>query len=156
MAKTILTICSILLMATTFKAQNIPDGDKRSFDNLRPIKIDVDGDGRPDMIQPHIYNVPVRHRVKGKVFRQRDVQHWIALDLIASRGRSINSFFRYQYGNGEADYWVYALVSAGDINSDGKTDLIFYSGDDSSDETITLINRGNRFIVHKRKLADHQ
>ncbi len=68
----------------------------------------------------------------------------------------MNSFFRYQYGSGEADYWVYALVSAGDINGDGKRDLIFYSGDDSSDETITLINRGNRFIVHKRKLADHQ
>jgi hypothetical protein len=70
---------------------------------------------------------------------------------VTSGGRRINSFFRYQYGDGESDYWVYALISAGDINHDGKTDLVFYSGDDTSDETITLLNRGNRFIVHQRK-----
>jgi hypothetical protein len=54
-------------------------------------------------------------------------------------------------GSSEASYWVYALISGGDINGDGRTDLVFYSGDDESDETVTLINRGDRFLVNSRK-----
>lgn len=148
--KTILTICLFLFTASVVKAQTISDDVKRSFEELNPIKIDVDRDGRPDTIQPRVY-VVVTRCAKGKHLRQRDIQHWIAFDLITARGRRTPSFFKYQYGTGEADYWVYALISGGDINSDGRTDLVFYSGDDTSDETITLVNRGNRFIVHSRK-----
>ena len=150
--KTILMICLVLLTASLVKAQTIPDNVKRSFEEVNPIKIDVDGDGRPDTIQPRVY-VIVTRCAKGKRLRQRDIQHWIEFDLITTGGRRIPSFFKYQYGTGEADYWVYALVSAGDTNGDGRTDLVFYSGDDTSDETITLINRGKRFIAHSRKHA---
>lgn len=153
--KTILTICLVLFTASTVKAQTVSDDVKRSFNELSPIKIDVDGDGRPDTIEPRVYTVT--RRARGKRLRQRDVQHWIAFDLTTTTGRRIPSFFKYRYGTAEADYWVYALIPAGDIDGDRRVDLLFYSGDDSSDETITLINRGNRFVVRSRirKYSDY-
>jgi hypothetical protein len=72
---------------------------------------------------------------------------------MTSKGCRINSFFKYNYGTAEqgGSYWVYALIPTSDINRDKKTDLVFYSGDDTSDDTITLISRGNQFIIHKKK-----
>jgi len=153
MMKIILTICLILFIASTVKSQTISDAGRRPFENLSQIKIDIDRDGKLDTIQPRTYQITVKRNLKRKRLMKRDIQNWITFDLITTKGRRINSFFKYKYGTAEqgGSYWVYALVSADDINSDGKTDLVFYSGDDTSDETITLISKGNRFIVHKRK-----
>lgn len=135
-------------------AQMVNDDDKRSFDALHPIFIDVDGDGTPDKIQPRTYQTCRRH--KGKRLLKSHIRNWITFDLATTRGRSIKSFFTYNYGTAEqaGSYWVYALIPAGDINGDGLTDLIFYSGDDTSDETVTLINHRNRFFVRSKKVSD--
>ncbi len=147
----ILTLCLVLFIGPVLAhAQEIPDEVKRAFSELQPNKIDVDGDGRADTIQPRVYAV-VQNCGKGKHLKFTDIKHWIEFDLTLARGRKIPSIFKYEYGTSESTYWVYALISAGDINRDGKTDLVFYSGDDTSDETITLVNRGIRFIVHSRK-----
>jgi hypothetical protein len=148
--RTILTLCLFLLASYFVEAQTISDDVKRSFDELEAIKIDIDGDRKADTIQPRVYAL-VPECAKGKRLRFSDIQHWIALDLTLATGRRIPSFFKYQYGTDESSYWVYAVISAGDINRDGRTDLVFYSGDDTSDETITLISKGNRFIVSSRK-----
>jgi|SRR5688500_8022102 len=148
--RTILTLCLFLLAGSFVEAQTISDDVKRSFDELKPITIDVDGDRKPDTIQPRVYAL-VPGCAEGKALKFTDIQHWIAFDLRLATGRRIPSFFKYQYGTDESSYWVYAVISAGDINGDGRTDLVFYSGDDSSDETVTLINKGNRFIVRSRK-----
>lgn len=148
----ILTLLTILSVAAIAYSQDITDEDRRDFEDFTPIKIDVDGDGKPDTIKPRIYQIKLR--VKGKRLRKRDIQNWIAFDLTTSKGRQIKSFFRYNYGDAEASYWQYALKSAGDFNKDGKTDLIFYAGDDTSDETIWLANKTNRFTVFKRKVTD--
>jgi hypothetical protein len=149
----ILTLCLVLFVGPVLvQAQVITDDVKRSFSELQPIKIDVDGDGRADTIQPRTYAV-VENCGKGTHLKFTDIKHWIAFDLTLARGRKIPSIFKYAYGDSESTYWVYAMVSAGDVNRDGKTDLVFYSGDDTSDETITLVNKGNRFIVHSKKVA---
>jgi hypothetical protein len=41
-----------------------------------------------------------------------------------------------------------------DVNKDGLIDLVFYSGDDTSDETIILLNKADRFIVDSRKVSE--
>jgi hypothetical protein len=143
----------ILLTVSITKMQEITDNDKRAFDELGQVKIDVDGDGKLDTIQPRTFQV-ISRRVKGKRIRKRFIQNWITFDLTTSRGRRTKSFFKYNYGDGEASYWVYVLKSAGDVNKDGKTDLVFYSGDDSSDETIILANKGTRFVVYKKIKTD--
>ena len=142
----------MLFAVSLAKAQTITDDVKRSFSELKPIQIDVDGDGKPDTIQPRAYAL-VTECPKGKPLKFTDIHHWIAFDLTLATGRKIPSFFKYQYGTSEATYWIYALISAGDVDRDGKTDLVFYTGDDESDETITLLNRGNRFVVHSRKVG---
>jgi hypothetical protein len=148
--RTILTLCLFLLAGSFVEAQTISDDDKRSFDELKPIKIDVDGDRKPDTIQPRVYAL-VPDCTKGKPVKFSDIQHWIAFDLTLATGRRIPSFFKYRYGTDQSSYWVYAVISAGDIDRDGRTDLVFYAGDDSSDETVILINKGDRFIVRSRK-----
>jgi hypothetical protein len=40
------------------------------------------------------------------------------------------------------------------VNGDRRTDLLFYSGDDTSVETIILVNTGNAFKVHSRKVRE--
>jgi hypothetical protein len=118
--------------------RGIEDRDRRSFDKRDPITIDVDGDGKLDTIIPRIY----------KVRRT----HWITFDLKTSRGRVLKSFFKYEYGTDESAYWVYALVPC-NINKDGRTDLVFYSGDDTTSETVNLVKKGSGFKVHSRRVT---
>lgn len=150
MRRTIFIICLILLATMIARTQDITDEDRRGFDELAAINIDVDGDGKPDTIQPRTYKTNAS-RAKGKKLKKTGIRHWIAFDIVTSKGARIAEFFKYNYGSDESAYWVYALKSAGDVDKDGKTDLVFYSGDDTSDETIILANRTNRFIVIRRK-----
>ena len=138
----LLLSCLLLSITPSADCRKIEDRDKRSFHDLSPFAVDVDGDGQPDSITPRLYIVKSNRKAKEA--------HWITFDIKTSKGRTINSFFKYRYGTSAADYWVYALVPC-DLNKDGRIDLIFYSGDDTSDETIVLLNRRGRFIVHSRK-----
>jgi hypothetical protein len=141
------TIFILLACAAVNFAQEITDEDRRGFDDSTPIRID--GDGRADAFTPRIYQISTK---KGKPPNERDIQNRLAFDLTASSGRIIKSFFKYNYGTAEAggSYWVYALKAAGDVNGDGKIDLVFYSGDDTSDETIWLANKNGRFVEFRR------
>ena len=144
---------SLLQSAASGNCQDIQDRDKRGFDDLKSIFLDLDADGKPDEITSRVYSEKISARQRRK-FRGRPHQsHWITFDLTTSKGNTRRSFFKYLYGTDRADYWVYALVPC-DVNKDGRMDLIFYSGDDESDETIVLLNRGGRFIVNSRKHSE--
>jgi hypothetical protein len=144
-------LCSIAAQAD---CRTIDDRDRRSFKNLDPIVIDIDNDGKPDRILPRVLILnPSLERHGPKKTREKE-SHWIVFDLHTSKGRSLKSFFRFRYGSDWADYWVYALVPC-DVNGDGKTDLIFYSGDDESDDTTILVNKNGRFVVHSRKHSEN-
>lgn len=131
--------CLLLSVPPSADCRTVEDRDRRSFDEQGVITIDVDGDGKPDTITPRIYKA--------------GGNRWISFDLKTSKGRDLKSFFKYKYGNDESEFWVYALVPC-NINKDGRTDLVFYAGDDTSNETIDLVNRGNSFGVQSRKVID--
>jgi hypothetical protein len=145
--------CSLLSLTRSADCRIIEDRDRRSFDERSPIFIDVHGDGKPDRIWPRLYAVRAKRKPLDNARQKAKETHWITFDLKTSKGKVAHSFFRYEYGTEEADYWVYALVPC-DINKDGRPDLVFYSRDDTSDETIILLNKGGRFIVHSRKVSE--
>lgn len=153
MKRILFVILGVLSLTVAGFSQEIADQDRRGFDDLTPLKIDVDGDAVADTITPRVYRISTK---KGTPAKGRGVQNWIAFDLATSRGKIIKSFFKYNYGTAEqgGSYWVYALKAAGDLDGDGTTDLIFYSGDDTTDETVWLANKENRFVELRRKTSD--
>jgi hypothetical protein len=132
--------------------ERVDDTLKRPFDDRSLILIDVDGDSKPDIITPRVYSVKGGRKAPGHGSTGARESHWISFDLKTSTGRTLKSLFSYEYGTDEADYWVYALVPC-EANRDGRTDLLFYSGDDTSDERVVLLNKGGRFSVHSRKVS---
>ena len=142
-------LAGLLLSVTPSpKCRAIDDNNKRSFyGNLDPIVMDIDGDGKPDTITPKLVVTHYRDK-KSKLHQAK----WIVFDLKTSRGRIVRSFFKYRYGTDKMDYWVWALVPC-KANKDRRSDLAFYSGDDTSDETIVILNHGSRFLVRSRKVS---
>jgi hypothetical protein len=145
-------LAGLLLSVTPpSKCGDFDDNDKRSFyDGLDPIVKDIDGDGKPDTITPRLVVTHYRDR-KSKLHQAE----WIVFDLKTSQGQVVHSFFKYRYGTDRIDYWVWALVPC-KANKDGRRDLVFYSGDDTSDETIVISNQQNRFRVISRKRSSEQ
>jgi hypothetical protein len=90
-----------LLLTVSFHAQTITDADRRAFENLDEIKIDVDGDGNLDTIQPRTFQTTVWRMTDGKKTGKEVTRNWITFDLITSKGSKINSFFKYNYGTAE-------------------------------------------------------
>jgi hypothetical protein len=143
----------VLLILSSAIAQEVSDDDKRGFDEMDAIFIDVDLDGKPDRIQPRTYKT--YHRPPGKHLLSKHIKNWITFHITTSGGKTLKSIFTYNYGTAEnGGSWVYALRSIEDENKDGRPDLMFYTGDDTSDETVILLNNGNRFPVHSRKVSD--
>lgn len=141
----------VLALSFLFQSLNckdaVTDERKRSYSELTPIEVDVDLDGKVDTITPRTYTTKASRDRFGR--RIKEI-HWIALDLTTSRGAKFPSFFKFDYGTNLADYWVYALIPCS-VNRDQRTDLVFYTGDDESDETVTFMNRNGKFVVVSRK-----
>lgn len=128
------------------------DSDRRRFDT-RSFALDVDDDGKLDTITSRTYRLKVNRSKSSKIRSSVRENYWIAFDLKTSKGRNLKSFFRYNYGTNEAVYWVYAFVPCR-LNRNGRTHLLFYSGDDTSQESVILVNAGNTFKVFSRKVEE--
>src|SRR5216683_1564615 len=137
-------------MPMTTQCRAITDDDKRGFfvSDLHPIILDLDGDGKPDIITPRLVVTLTHYRDRRSKVHQAE---WIVFDLKTSRGRVVRSFFKYNYGRDKIDYWVWALALCRP-DTKGRMDLVFYSGDDTSDETIVLLNVRGSFRVYSRKV----
>ena len=129
-----------------FAQPSEPTFSKRGFDDLSPISLDVDGDGRLDLITPRIVRRQVHHPNLQSSESRRPEAHFIVFDLKFANGRFLKSFFKFKFGDSKADYWVYSMALPGKPTS-GSPELLFYSGDDTSDVTIHLRLQNGRFRV---------
>ena len=150
-AAILILVFGSLALSQDVSDEDIQDKDRRGFDDRTPIYIDLDRDGKPDRIQPRPYQT--RTAAYARRPTKRHIRNWITFDLTRSRGQKVRSFFTYNNGTTEpgGGYWVYALVPNGDVNKDGRVDLIFYAGDDTGHVIISLVSRGNRYVVRSRK-----
>ena len=55
------------------------------------------------------------------------------------------TIFDYLIGDEESVYWQYKIEKAIDLNNDGLKDLIFYAGDDTTQEYVFLIQKPDYF-----------
>ena len=135
-----LLLTAMLASQSTPPCLDVTDDDKRPYDVLTPIPVQLEPGGSVASVIPRVY--VTRTPKRGK--QPARETHWIAFDLKRADGSVRKSFFRFNYGDNVADYWVYALVPC-DVNQDGRTDLVFYAGDDTGDDIVVLVNRNGRF-----------
>jgi hypothetical protein len=66
---------------------------------------------------------------------------WVNFQLAREGKRS--TLFEHKIGNNLATYWVHHISEVRHFNRDGNVDLVFYQGDDTSDETVLLLMKGD-------------
>ncbi|BBC25299.1 SH3 domain-containing protein [Pseudanabaena sp. ABRG5-3] len=103
------------------------------------INQDVDNNGQPDLIISSYFIRPVWipkydstntcHRVSGKFVRYT---------LFANGEKTGKVILEKSYGTSVASYWVHRLTLDLDIDGDGQKELLFYTGDDTSQEMTYL------------------
>lgn len=103
---------------------------------------DLNGNGKRDRIVTVRYKKRVRQlswtdRTKCETRDGYFAKYVLYLDN-RKKGTTI---FEYLYGDDEAQLWRYVINKAVDLNKDGIKDLIFYAGDDTSEEYIFLIRK---------------
>ncbi len=146
----ILTMSSVLFAQDdNCKNKVVNDSDKRDFTKSSTFSFDVDGDGKTDNFTHRTYKTKVAGKSNSKIKET----HWITFDLQTSSGKTLKSFYKFNYGNNLADFWIYAIVPC-KIGQGAKNDLLFYTGDDGGGETVILKNLGNSFKVHSKKVTD--
>ncbi len=103
------------------------------------INQDVDNNGQPDLIISSYFLRPVWipkydstntcHKVSGKFVRYT---------LFANGDKTGKVILEKSYGTSVASYWVNRLTLDRDIDGDGQKELLFYAGDDTSQEMAYL------------------
>lgn len=107
------------------------------------MAIDMDGNGKNDRI------VEVRHEkeiLRPKPGRGCQLGPGIFLRYLLHRdSRAPEELLDYFIGTQEATYWVHEIRKAEDVDRDGSLDLIFYAGDDTTEEYVFILQRPSHF-----------
>jgi hypothetical protein len=111
-------------------------GPNQSFSDPSSFTVEMDGTGATETVEVRTYRTRRWLRSGGS--------KWISFSFRSREVARSKPFFRYRYGSAEAAYWVYRVGTC-DANGDGRADLVFYAGDDTSEETVVLLNTGSSF-----------
>lgn len=103
---------------------------------------DLNGNGKRD----RIVTVRYKKRVRQLSWTDRTkcemrVGYFAKYVLYLDNRKKGTTIFEYLYGDDEAQYWRYVIHKAVDLNKDGVKDLIFYAGDDTTEEYIFLLRK---------------
>ena len=119
------------------------------------ITADINGNGIPDRVIATYFTRPVlvidNYRAKTcKTVSGKFVRY----TMYADRQNNGKVIFEQDYGSTIADYWVHQLAVGVDLNRDKRKDLIFHMGDDTSEETIHLLQQSQGFKAISRGGSD--
>ncbi len=118
------------------------------------ITADINGNGIPDKVIATYFTRPVlvidNYRANTcKTVSGKFVRYTMYPDSpkerLSQRQKNGKVILEQDYGSTLADYWVHRLEIGRDLNRDRRKDLIFYMGDDTSDETIYLLQKSQGF-----------
>jgi hypothetical protein len=135
MRRTVATLALATALGIQASAQDDPN--QRDYGEAKAFAFDLDANGTPDRLQPRTFA-----KRAGRIEK-----HFVAFDWHPDGGAKRATILEYEYGTSEADYWGYTLKDAGDLDGDGRRDLLFSTGDDASFEDVVLLNRSEGFLA---------
>lgn len=107
---------------------------------------DLDGNGKAERI------IQIKFQKPTKLLSRKDRSkyeirngHYIRYVLYRNGQEKGMTIFEYLIGDDEYVTWKYEIEKAVDLNNDGWKDLIFYAGDDTTSETVFLIQKPDYF-----------
>lgn len=103
------------------------------------IKVDLDGDNYDETILKIDYLKRDIYELESPSFEQR-VKY-----VNVNKKQDTMLIFDHLYGTDEWNYWAHEVKKFTDINKDGLIDLLYYEGDDVSEETVVIINKKKYF-----------
>lgn len=110
------------------------------------LKADLNGNGTPDRIVASYFNRPVLVVDDFKANTCKTVPgKFVRYTMYADGQKNGKVIFEENYGSTRASYWVHRLEIGKDIDNDGRKDLVFYMGDDTSDDTTYLLQKPEGF-----------
>jgi hypothetical protein len=110
------------------------------------IKADINGNDIPDKIVATFFTRPVLvvdDRLANTC--QTVTGKFVRYTMYPDGQKNGKVIFEENYGSTRASYWVHKLAIGKDLNQDGRKNLVFYMGDDTSDETTYLLQKPEGF-----------
>jgi len=107
---------------------------------------DINGNGKRDRILKSLYEKPTflpSYSEDNKCEERNG--HFVKFVLYLDSQKRGIKIFDYLIGDNESQYWQYRIDKTVDLNKDGVKDLIFYAGDDTTQEYVFLIQKRNHF-----------
>jgi hypothetical protein len=120
------------------------------------IKADINGNGIPDRIVATYFSRPV-------LILDRKIQQvcqtvpgkFVRYTMYPDGQKNGKVIFEEGYGNNLYSYWSHQLEIGPDLNRDGRTDLVFNMGDDTSSGTTHILQKSSGFKAISIGISDH-
>lgn len=107
---------------------------------------DLDGNGKAERI------IQIKFQKQTQLPSRKDLSkyeirngHYIRYVFYRNGQEKGMTIFEYFIGDDEAVYWQYRIEKTVDLNNDGWKDLVFYAGDDTTQEYIILLQKPDYF-----------
>jgi hypothetical protein len=110
------------------------------------ITADINGNGTADRIVSSYFIRPVLVVADNRGNTCKTVPgKFVRYTMYADGRKNGKVIFEENYGSTRASYWVHRLEIGKDLDGDGRKDLVFYMGDDTSDDTTYLLQKPEGF-----------
>ncbi len=136
------------LLLSTLILVEICSGIVNQREGRKELSIDLDGNGRPDLIERIKYEKPKQLPLSVERNKcESRAGHFVKYLFYRDMRQPGVMIFDYFIGDAESEYWVYEIGDASDLNGDSLLDLTFYAGDDTTNEHVFLLQNPSSFTA---------